>query len=142
MKTKKLILLALLGGGLIGLYYAGAPAVPPAGSAEPGLRNTMLAVPGRVLHGAGVAGAKVVAPAVRKLVNQTEAELVLLRQDLRTVQGTATAMSTARDGAKRVQQMDSTALANLTEGKPAQAFKLAMQANGLVTAVRDNLRAE
>jgi hypothetical protein len=142
MKTKKLILLALLGGGLIGLYYAGAPATPPAAAADRGLRHTAVAAPGRLLHGAGVTGSKIVAPAVRKLVTETEAELVLLRQELRTFKGTVTHSTTARDGARRVQQMDSTALAHLAAGKPAQAFKLAMQANGLVAAVRDNLRAQ
>jgi hypothetical protein len=142
MSTKRVVLLVLAVGALVGLHQLG---VPPAAASEdpaPGVGARLAAAPGRVFHGLGVVGCKVVGPAVRKMVAQTERDLELLRRDLRTVQSTATVLANARAGARRIEVMDSTALASLDEGSPVEAFKLAMQANGLVAAVHDNLRGE
>jgi len=142
MSTKKLILLVLVAGGLVGLYYAGAPPVAEQPAPDSGLRATLAAAPARLRHGAGKVGSKIVAPAVRKMVANTERDLELLRLDLRSGRGTPVGLSRAREGVKRVAAMDSSAMANLSAGRPVQAFKDAMQASGLVSAVQDNLRAD
>lgn len=142
MSTKRLILLVLVAGGIVGLYYAGAPAAGATAPADDGLRTTLKAAPGRLHHGTGVVGSVIISPAVRKMVSSTERELTLLRQDLKTATGTVSELSSARAGAKQIAAMDSSALAHLEAGRPILAFKEAMQANGLVTAVHDHLRAD
>ncbi|NJD11249.1 MAG: hypothetical protein FIB01_12715 [Gemmatimonadetes bacterium] len=142
MSTKRLILLVLVVGAVGGLYYAGGPKTGNAAAPRPDARARLTAAPGRLVHGLGVGGASIIAPAVRKMVYSTERELALLRQDLKTARTNLVAVNSAREGAKRVAAMDSSALAQLAAGRPIQAFRDAMQANGLATAVRDNLRAE
>ena len=142
MSTKRLLGIALIVGAIVGLYYAGSPPAAARSAESEGVRATLLGAPGRLAHGVGVVGARVVAPAVRNMVRSTEAELVLLQQDLKANRNPFVATSSAREGARRIAAMDSSALAHLAAGRPIQAFKNAMQANGLVTSVRQNVRAD
>jgi hypothetical protein len=142
MSTKKLVLLILVAGGLVGLYQVGAPPAAGGVAADSSLKARLLAVPGRLGHGLGLVTSKVVSPAVRKTVDETERDLELLRRDLRTAQTTVAGLANAREAVRRIAVMDSTALADLAAGRPVKAFKLAIQANGLVAGVQDNLRGD
>jgi len=141
MTKKKAILLVVIAGALVGFYRAGAPHGAARQPEPAGPAATLARVPARVGHGVGIVAARIIAPAVRNMVANTERDLELLRSSLRTATVTQSRRMGTRDGIAQVAAMDSTALADLTDGNPMHSFKLAIQASGLVAALRDNLRA-
>lgn len=143
MSKRTIVLVVLLAAGLTLVYRAGAPpASDEPAPAEQGAKAALVTLAGRMGHGVGMIGSKVVAPAVNRMVRDNENHLQLLRHELRSARLTQTAMTNARNGVKQVATLDSAALAQLREGRPFASFRSAMQASGLVTAVRENVRQE
>jgi hypothetical protein len=139
MTKTRLMLVVLAGAALVTFYRAGEPVAVPTDEEAPRLAQVR-AVPPRVYDGMGMVGARIVAPAVRRMVADTEDGLLLIRQDLRGAQLTQSQRSGVLSGIAAVGRMDSLALAGLAEGRPVTAFQQAMQASGLSRAVQENVR--
>jgi len=144
MSKKRLVLGVLLCAALTWCYRAGAPAVASAAPVEAGDGwGRVSAVPGRIGHGVGVVSARVVAPAVRRMVSDTEIQLRVLRQDLRgATRLTQSERHAAQTGITQISALDSLALRGLADGHPIDAFRQAMQAGGLARAVQGNVRRD
>lgn len=139
MKSSVLLLILLLVTGRL-LYEAGAPPVPEGDAAVALNLAGGIGVAGRLRHGVGVYGARLAEPAVHRLVEGHATD----RLDLERVSRVAPRprRDRAQGALRRIQQLDSLALARLESGNPVAAVKFAIQAGGLAEAVRDDLVEE
>lgn len=138
MRTRVLLLIAMIAGARM-LYDAGSP--PPHEEAE--VRFNLAGGTGitsRVRHGVGVYGAILAEPAVNELLRAHARDLAELEAASRNA---PPARRTRTAGAlHRVQELDSLALARIEDGSPVIALQYALQAGGLIEAVRDVLIEE
>jgi hypothetical protein len=135
MKTK-LILVVLLVLVAKFLYDAGAPRAGEGGG-EPALAS--LSLGGRMLHGVGMVGSQLAAPTVHGMVLDHTAQLSALDPVLRKMPPVR--RQRANGVMQRVEELDSMAVARLGVGRPVAALKYAIQAGGLVDAVRERVQA-
>lgn len=143
MSTKKTVLLGLLliVGGV--LYRAGGRA-PDANDAEaaPTARAALLAMPHRIERGIGIFGAKLATGTVERMLADTEVKLAELQASVKGVKRGRIETKKSADAAKAVLALNDGSREQLTNGHPIASFKLAMQANGLITVLRDNTKRE
>lgn len=132
MKLMLLVLLVLVGKFL---YDAGAPRAAESGGAR---SLASLSLGGRLLRGAGMVGSQLAAPTVHGMVLDHTERLSALDPVLR--KSPPVRRQRAQGVMQRVEELDSMAVARLEAGRPVAALKFAIQAGGLVDAVRDRVQ--
>lgn len=136
MKTKlMLVVLVVLVGKF--LYDAGAPRAEERGEA-PAMAS--LSLGGRLLRGVGMVGSQLAAPTVHSMVLDHTAQLSALDPVLRKTPPVR--RQRAHGVMQRVEELDSMAVAQLAVGQPVAALKYAIQAGGLVDAVRERVQEQ
>ena len=137
MSGKQLVFIGILAYSGYALTRHTPPAPANASEAEVAAA-THAGIGARFNYGIGNVGVHLMGGTVRGMVNETQQSLNDMHTAIRNAKGPDGMR--AQQYSKKIVQMDSVALSELSYGKPIKAAKTAMEAKSLLNSVRQNLQ--